>query len=557
MSEQRAAEATDVRRPNTNVVLILADDMGFADLGCYGSEIETPNLDRLASHGIRLSQFYNTARCSPSRASLLTGLHPHVTGVGILTDDDRPYGYPGTLDRNCLTLAEVLGDAGYATYMSGKWHLTNSMHRLDDTWPTRRGFQRFFGTIAGGGSYFWPPTLVRDEAPVPQSDLPDDWYYTDAIGQAAVEFIEQHQPGRPFFLYTAFTAPHWPLHAPPELIEQQGSRYLAGWDRLRAQRISRQRELGLIGSEWAPSERDSRVGAWDDCTEKQWEARRMAVYAAQVARMDHNIGRIVEALERAGQLEDTILIFLSDNGGCAEGQPYGLIADLPWIRPSLHATTRDGRLVMRGNRPDLMPGDEVTYASYGVAWANMSNAPFREYKHWVHEGGIATPFIVHWPAGELAGGEIYHQPFQLPDVMATLLDATGLAYPADYQGRSPIQPQGQTMLPTWRGDGAAPHDLFWEHEGNAAVRRGRWKLVRKFPGPWELYNLHVDRAELTDRSHEEPDLVRDLSAAWERWAAEWGVIPRERILDSWERQGRHVSPDAGVSALVTDGPGWR
>ncbi|MBO0706994.1 MAG: sulfatase-like hydrolase/transferase, partial [Candidatus Dormibacteraeota bacterium] len=342
-----------------------------------------------------------------------------------------------------------------------------------------------------------------------------------------------------------------------ELIDAQGSRYLAGWDRLREQRISRQRELGLIGPEWTPSERDPRVAPWDGCAEKEWEARRMAVYAAQVARMDHGIGRIVGALERTGQLNNTLLVFLSDNGGCAEGQPYGLIADLEWVRPSLRATTRDGRLVLRGNRPDLAPGDEATFSSYGIAWANVSNAPFREYKHWVHEGGIATPFVVHWPAGGLPAGQVQHQPFQLPDVMATILDATGVAYPAEYEGRTPIQPSGRSMLTAWRGDDIPTHDLFWEHEGNAAVRRGPWKLVRKFPGAWELYNLDVDRAELTDRSHENIDLVRELAAAWERWAAEWGVIPRERIVDCWEQRGKRIPPDAGVSSLVTDWPNGR
>lgn len=543
------------REDAPDVVLVLADDLGYSDIGCFGGEIGTPNLDRLAADGVRQSQFYNTARCSPSRASLLTGLHPHETGVGILTADDRPFGYPGTLDPSCPTLAEVLGPAGYGTYMSGKWHLTGSLEGVDDSWPTRRGFQRFFGTIAGAGSYYWPRTLVRQETPVDESELPEGWYYTDAIGEAAAGFVREHEAARaddPMFLYAAFTAPHWPLHAPGEDIGAQGDRYAEGWDQIRSRRIAKQVQLGLIDQHFQPSDRDPRVPAWEAAAEKEWQARRMAVYAAQVAALDRNVGKIVDALEGAGRLHNTLLIFLSDNGGCAEGQPYGLVRDLDSIPAFLRPTTRDGRPVRRGNRPDIVPGDDTTYSSYGIGWANVSNAPFREYKHWVHEGGIATPLIAHWPARGMPTGVVRHQPFQLPDVMATILEATGVPHPHQAAPAS-HRPRGLSMLSSWRGGAEPEHDLFWEHEGNAAVRRGRWKLVRKFPGPWELYDMDTDRAELSDRASALPRIVQQLAQAYGRWADECGVIPREEIVREYERRGS--SPDLesqGTSSTRTD-----
>jgi arylsulfatase A-like enzyme len=252
-----------------NVVVILVDDMGYSDIGCYGGEIPTPNLDRLAAGGVRMSQFYNTARCSPSRASLLTGLHPHQTGIGILTEDQRPYGYPGTINDRCATMAEVLRGGGYATYMSGKWHLCGRMDQPNGAWPTRRGFDRFFGTIVGAGNYWNPNTLTRDESPVTDEEMGPDFFYTDAIGSAAADFITTHAAthaagdakDRPFFLYTAFTAPHWPLHASEADIEAMRGRYAEGWDVLRERRNNRQVELGVLDSAWALSDRDPDVRA--------------------------------------------------------------------------------------------------------------------------------------------------------------------------------------------------------------------------------------------------------------------------------------------------------
>jgi len=512
-----------------NIVVVLADDMGFSDIGCYGGEIPTPNLDRLRSEGVAMSQFYNTARCCPSRASLLTGLHPHQTGIGILTRDDRPVGYAGTLNDRCVTIAEAVRDGGYATYMSGKWHVTGRCDTPDETWPLGRGFDHFFGTCNGGGNYWWPSTLTRDESPLGPHDCPDDFFYTDAIADSACDFITEHARRRaqdPFLCYVAFTAPHWPLHAREEDIAAHQGRYDEGWDVLRVRREARQAELGLFENDFPAGGRDPEVPAWADVEEREWQTRRMEVYAAQVATMDAGIGRILDALDETGRRDDTLVMFLSDNGGCAEGQPVG------WGKSGLNfrQETPDGRPVRRGNIPDIMPGPADTFVSYGRSWANLSNTPFREYKHWVHEGGIATPLVVRWPQGGLQPGVVRHQPHQLTDVMATVLDVAGLSYPSAFGGVQRLAPEGVSMLDTWRGGTAPDRYLFWEHEGNAACRRGRWKLVRKFPADWELYDIDVDRAEMSDVAANHPGVVTDLVREYDEWAQRCGVLPREDIL---------------------------
>ena len=394
-----------MKRPN--VVLMLADDMGFSDLGCYGGEIHTPNLDRLAAHGVRFTQFYNGARCSPSRASLLTGLHPHQTGIGILTNDDRPRGYPGTLNERCVTLAEVLKAAGYRTAMAGKWHLAAEMKVPNAAWPTRRGFERFFGTLTGCGSFFQPGTLTRGETNAEAEALDPDFYYTDAISDEAADFVRDcgKTPDTPFFLYVAYTAPHWPLHARDDDLARYRGAFDQGWDALREARIARQKAMGLIDADTRLSARDPSQPAWRDAPHRDWEARRMEAYAAQIDRMDQGIGRILEALDDSGARNDTLVIFLSDNGACAEAIPLGALERFKQRRDILRLHARDGREVRIGNEPAIVPGGEDTYASYGRAWANLSNTPFRYYKRWVHEGGIACPLIVHWPAGALARGQ--------------------------------------------------------------------------------------------------------------------------------------------------------
>ncbi|SEE97538.1 arylsulfatase [Ruania alba] len=544
--------STEERRPN--VLLILADDLGFSDLGCYGAEIRTPHLDALAENGVRMSQFCNTARCSPARASLLTGLHPHQTGIGILTGDSGPAGYPGTLNDRCVTMAEVLREHGYVTAMRGKWHLSAQMHIPDDAWPTRRGFDSFVGTLAGAADYYQPATLTRDEIPEPPPEA--GFYYTTELGRQAAEFVHEHSANhadRPFFLYLPFTAPHWPLHAPEDVVATYRSVYDDGWDEARQRRYDRLIELGLIDGSWPLSERDDGVVAWDEVADREWQARRMEVYAAQVELMDAAIGTVIEEIRAAGELDDTLVLFLSDNGGCAEEIPLAWVDELS--RKPLHAPERTlgGARVRRGNDPAVRPGGPETFASYGRPWANVSNAPFREYKHWVHEGGIATPFIAHWPAGELRVG-IDHDPHFLPDVLATVLEATGAEYPRTYPGRDLLPLEGVSMLESWRGEPAPERPLCFEHEGNAALRHGRWKLVRKYGGDWELYDLIRDRTEVNDLAGAHPDRVEQMARTWQEWADRCGVRPRDALLAAQERAGMvpagHVSDDLRSSRRV-------
>ncbi|MFC7497468.1 MULTISPECIES: arylsulfatase [unclassified Nocardioides] len=528
------------RRPN--IVIVLVDDMGFSDIGCYGGEIRTPNIDALAESGVRMTQFYNTARCSPSRASLMTGLHPHQTGIGILNYDDSPEGYPGTLNDRNLTIAEVLGTVGYRSYLSGKWHMSGDIHQVCESWPTRRGFDGFYGTLEGAGSFFRPRTLTRDETNVEDEAAADpDFYYTDAITDEAVGFLRSHRaerPEQPFFLYTAYTAPHWPLHARPEDIATYDGRFAAGWDTLREERLRRLVESGIISPDWPLSDRDPRVPAWEEVEDKEWESHRMAVYAAQVDRMDQGVGRIVEELKSQGLFDDTLFLFLSDNGGCAEEMPIETAQEFVTTYVSFDAVTKDGREVRPGNDPGIRTGGEDSYATYGRSWANLSNTPFREYKHWIHEGGIATPLVVSWPNGLGSEPRLRHQPHQLTDIMATIVEVTGADYDTSYRGRSVLPLEGESMLATFESDARRDDRLlYWEHEGNSGVRRGRWKLVRKHDRAWELYDLSADRTELDDLASAHPELVAELSTAYESWARRCGVIPREVVLDLYERRG--------------------
>ena len=554
------------RKPD--IVLVMADDMGYSDIGCYGSEIDTPHIDRLAAEGSRFSQFYNTARCSPSRASLLTGLHPHQTGVGILTKDDRPHGYRGSLNDNCATLAEILADAGYATCLSGKWHLASNTKAPNGAWPTERGFNRFYGTLAGSCSYFQPATLTRNETPAEAEATQDPgYYYTDAISREACAFVrEQGDSDDPLFLYVAYTAPHWPLQALEDDIAKFRGRYDAGWDALRQQRLERLRESGLLAGSLdslADCPRDPGEPSWEQADHKAWEARRMEVYAAQLHRMDQGIGQILDALDAAGRLDNTLVIFLSDNGACAEVLPLdGSAEAFKKRRPDLdRLKPRNGNELQVGNEPSINPGTEDTFASYGRAWANLSNTPFRLYKRWTHEGGISTPLIIRWPAGHLPASAIVREPFQLTDILPTVLEAAQVAYPRQLAGRVLPPCEGISFLPSLRGQGApaattgttpptdsatsAGHTLFWEHTGNAAARRGRWKLVREYPKPWELYDMDTDRAETRDLASVHPDTVRELADAWQVWADRVGVVPWDRVLAGYRALGKSEEEAAG------------
>jgi arylsulfatase len=532
-----------------NVVLILNDDMGYSDLGCYGGEIETPNLDRLAAQGLRFSSFYNTARCSPSRASLLTGLHPHQTGIGILTYDSGPEGYAGNLNHRCVTIPQVLQLNGYRTYMSGKWHVSSNLKTPTDSWPMQRGFDKFFGTIIGAGSFYDPNTLTRGNENVEHEARRPGWFYTDAISDQAVAYIDEHcrdTNGKPFFAYVAYTAPHWPLHAHDEDIARYRGRFDAGWDALRETRLEKLVASGILKAHWKLTDRDPTQPPWREAEQDEqfraWTLRCMEVYAAQVDRMDQGIGRVVQALERNGQLANTLVIFLADNGACAEDIPEDVTVDELVDKLMIaRRETRSGEPVHFGNDVTRMPGPENTYQSYGVAWANLSNAPFRLYKHWIHEGGISTPLIAHWPAGIDANenGTIRHAPGYLPDIMATIVDAIGATYPSTVDGHAVDALEGQSLLPVFAKDATGEHrrPMFWEHEGNAAVRIGKWKLVRRYPRAWELYDMDADRTELHDLAAGEPERVRQMAAQYDAWAKRCGVLPRDRIVALMKSQG--------------------
>jgi arylsulfatase len=523
-----------------NIILILNDDMGFSDIGCYGGEINTPNLDRLAYNGLRFSQFYNSPRCSPSRASLLTGLHPHQTGIGILTYPTGPEGYAGNLNQRCVTIAEALKPGGYRCYMSGKWHVASSLEEPTDAWPMQRGFDEFFGTIIGAGSFYFPNTLTRGNENIEHEAEQDDaFFYTDAINNEAVRQIRSHHedyPDAPFFQYVAHTAPHWPLHAHEQDIAKYKGRFDDGWDKLREARLARLVEMGIIHPDWKLTGRDPSQPPWEDAEHKEWLLRCMEVYAAQVDRMDQGIGRILHALEETGRYDDTLIVFLSDNGACAEDIPENvkveqMVNELMLAR----AKTRDGEDVAFGNTPAVMPGAESTYQSYGTAWANMSNTPFRLYKHWTHEGGVSTPTIFHWPHGIEDKGGLRHTPCQLPDVMATAVELAGVDYPQTFQGRSIAPLEGRSLLSVIEHDKLPERALFWEHEGNAAVRLGKWKLVREYPGEWELYDMLADRTETNDVAAEHPEVARDLALKYDEWAGRCDVIPRDKILEMMRR----------------------
>jgi arylsulfatase A-like enzyme len=525
-----------------NIVVILSDDMGFSDIGCYSGEIHTPNLDKLAAGGVRFTQFYNTARCCPTRASLLTGLYPHQAGIGHMMDDRGLDSYRGDLNQKCRTFGEALRPAGYRSYATGKWHVT----RFTDpdgpkhNWPLQRGFDRFYGTIHGAGSFYDPSSLVRDNTMITAFNDPEykpaTYYYTDAISDHAAKFVIEHQrdhADKPFFLYITYTAAHWPMHALQEDIAKYRGKYDQGYDAIRQARLEKARKLGLIDPGW---ELTPAATSWANVENREWELRCMEVYAAMIDRMDRGIGKIVSALEQTQRFDNTLVFFLQDNGGCAETigrranmqHPPGPRADKPSLPPlspdfqqkgSTPLQTRDGYPVRMGAK--AMPGPADTYIAYGEGWANVSNTPFREYKHWVHEGGISTPLIAHWPAGIKARGELRKQPGHLIDIMATCVDVAGAKYPADTH--TPLE--GRSLVPAFANQ-PLDRTLYWEHEGNRAVREGDWKLVAKGPaGKWELYNMATDRTEMHDLADKNPDRTAALRKKWEAYAQRTAVLP--------------------------------
>ena len=502
-----------------NILIIVADDMGYSDIGCYGSEIPTPNLDALAAGGLRFTQFYNSARCSPTRAALLTGLHPHQAGVGRLDEEavgakvKHPPGYLGYLNDHSATLAEMLRPAGYRTYMAGKWHLGMAE---EARWPLQRGFDRYYGILAGAASYLRPTGmrgLTLDNKPQPTPTSPD-YYTSDAFTDFAVQTISEQKSDAPFFLYLAFNAPHWPLHARQEDIAKFIGKYRTGWDALRTERHARMLALGIVSKDWALSPRDDGARAWEALSEEEKTRLdfRMAVYAAQVHRMDWNIGRVVATLRESGKLENTLLFFLSDNGGCSE--PFTDLGGMP------QSAVNDPAVA--GN------------VSYGTGWANVSNTPFRKFKSCLNEGGISTPLIVHWPAGlKTTPGALDTTPGYLTDIVPTALEVSGTA-PLKERNGIPLPPlEGRSLVPlfTTAHPPAAPREFCWEQYGNRAVRDGDLKAV--FPatgmtggsGKWELYDVVKDRTELHDLAAERPEDLKKLIAQWDTWAARAQVLP--------------------------------
>ncbi len=457
----------EAARPN--IVIIMADDMGYSDIGCYGSEIETPNIDRLASNGLRFSQFYNTAKCHSSRVSLLSGLYCHQAGNSKLS--------------HAVTIPEVLRGAGYFTAMTGKWHLGKE--------PTDRGFQRFFGHLSGATNFFVGDDSFRLNGK-PWSDFDEDFYTTDANTDYAIRFVDEAlEERKPFFLYVAHNAPHYPLQAPKKDVEKYAGRYQRGWDKLRQSRYRRQVEMGLIDAKHALSPRPDYIPAWTKLTadERKWEASRMAVFAAMVDRVDQNVGRLIAHLEKKGVLDDTLILLFSDNGAC------------PFDRT-------------RGK--DRKPWDPKSFWCYDVGWAHAGNTPFRWYKQNQHEGGISSPMVAHWPKGlEAKRGSITDQPGHLIDIMATCLDVGAAKYPSTFDGRTVAPLQGKSLTPILRGEKRDGHDwLYFQYSNNRAIRRGDWKLVSARGGKWELYNLAKDRTELNDLATEKPDLTAELRALW-------------------------------------------
>ncbi|MHC4119579.1 MAG: arylsulfatase [Planctomycetota bacterium] len=491
-----------VAAPRPNIVIIMVDDMGFSDVGCYGGEIETPNIDALASGGLRFKQFYNTGRCCPTRASLMTGLHPHQAGIGHMTEtpqvpsplENEPY--QGYLNDNCVTIAQVLKKAGYHTSMTGKWHL--SYHRRGG-WPLQRGFDKYFGIIAGASDYFKPEGLRGLTYMNEPFEAPEGFYVTDDFTDTACRFIEEslEAEDKPFFLYLAYNAPHWPLEAKAEDLKKYEGKYKVGWHEISRRRLARQREMGLIDPAWKPAPHEG--PDWDSLSNEQKYIQdlRMAAYAACIDSVDQNIGKLVRKLKSMDKYDNTIIFFLTDNGACQEGGTLG-----------------------SGNEKsvrDPMSTKGTAGPRCGRAWANASNTPFRLYKHFVHEGGMASPLVVHWPAGiprERLGSFV--EPFgYLPDFMPTCLELAGAKYPAKWKGQSIHPMAGKSLVPS--------EPVFWEHEGNRAMRHGKWKLAWAGEGPWELFDMEADRTEMNNLFETMPHRSAEMPRTWQSWARRTGV----------------------------------
>lgn len=499
-----------------NIIIVLVDDLGFSDIGCYGGEIDTPNIDKLATGGLRFTQFYNAGRCCPTRASLLTGRHPHQVGIGHMTEPPgQPLGitgpYQGFLNDDCVTIAQVLKSAGYHTLMTGKWHVgVESKHN----WPLQRGFDRYYGCLSGAINYFKPGGnrgITRDNDPV---ETDDGFYATDTFTDAACEFISEisRADDKPFFLYLAYNAPHWPLNSKWKAFQKYKGKYAGGWEALMHARWAKQKQIGLFARDIEPA---PHVGPkWDSLTDRQRADLDsiMAAYAGCIDSIDQNIGKLTDHLVSLDRFDNTVIFFLSDNGACQEGGKFGRGNEEMVKNPPLETT--DGLRL-------------------GLCWANACNTPFRLYKHYVHEGGGCTPMITFWPAGipkENAGSFVRRLAY-LPDFMATCIELADATYPPKVPAC-----EGVSMVPLLKGVDSPIHvaPIYWEHEGNAAVRWGKWKLVREYGKPWELYNLEADRTELYDLSGSNVEKRDEMIALWQSWATKNGVaFPNRFDMYEW------------------------
>ncbi len=503
------------RDTKPNVLVILADDLGYSDLGCYGGEIETPVLDGLAKNGLRFTQFYNTARCWPSRAALLTGYYAQQ-----VRRDSLPglkAGSQGQRPKWARLLPEMLKPIGYRSYHSGKWHVDGA--RLAG------GFDRSY-SLEDHDRYFAPKNHFEDDVKLPPVNSDSPHYVTIGIADHAIKCLKAHaadHAGKPFFSYVAFTAPHFPLHGLPEDIAKYRNTYRTGWNIARETRWRKMKSLGLISCDLSAAEQDvgppyhfaeallkfgagevNRPLPWEELTDAQhkFQAAKMAVHAAMVDRMDHEIGRIVEQLRAMNTLDNTLICFMSDNGASAE-------------------------IIVRGegHDPDAPIGSAKTYPCLGPGWSNAANTPFRRHKTWVHEGGISTPLIVSWPNGIKGRGELRHNPGHLIDLVPTVLEATGGKRPETWDDEPVPSPPGKSLLPTCVSDGAVTHEfLWWLHEENKAIRVGDWKLVAAKNGPWELYDLKTDRAESNNLADQQPDKARELAVKWEQALTEFKTL---------------------------------
>lgn len=503
-----------------NIVLVLVDDMGYSDLGCYGGEIDTPVLDTLAENGLRFARFYNGAQCTPSRAALLTGLYPHQAGLGDMNARGptnafwQKVGSPAYLgfkkpEQGVATLPEILGAEGYQTYMSGKWHLGDT----PDNWPSARGFERTFSLIPGAHEHFTGRHAWQQAGPIAThvldgekvEELPDDYYSTDTFTDYALQFIEEGETDKPWFLYLAYTAPHWPFQAHEADAAKYDDIYQQHPEALRRARFERMKQIGLVPESAILPPLDPAITAEGIEDNREYRDRSTRHYAGMIDCIDRNIGRLIDLLEERGELDNTLFLFMSDNGA-----------------------------------------DTVR----GPLWGSVSNAPFRRYKVWTYDGGIATPLVVHWPKGIPAGrkGEIVHDAAHFIDVLPTILAAANIEQATEYEDY-PIAPsEGIDLLPAMRGDAPIPADrpLFWERMGNEAVRLGDWKLVRGYSegkpdgnvlgtgprtGQWELYNVAADPGETRDLAGQFPQKVAELQNHWQTWADRIGVIDRETIIE--------------------------